>query len=114
MKRDPELIKKILEAYEAIEIPGADSWLDIQGYTDEAIYYHNQLLADEKLVEGKFSRTHDQSYTIIPYRLTNKGHDLLDIARKDSLWEKAKPFIEKGIIELADIAKTVALGKLLQ
>lgn len=91
MKRDMNLIKRIVEFIETLE-PGSsanDSSFTVhlgleKEYDRDTILCHIGLLEEEKFIIGKVERS-DFSATIKSidiFRLTWKGHDLLDSLRK--------------------------------
>lgn len=87
MKRDMELGRKIL-----IEIGAKESndWGPpplIEGYSQEVVSYHLHLLLQAGLIEAKnLPGTTDWAVKA----LTWAGHEFLEAAKNDSLWEKAK------------------------
>ena len=88
MKRDMDLIRKILlvtEAEPQRKIPY------IEGYTSEQIGHHVYLMMQAGLIEGADATTYQDLYNIaIPDQLTWQGHDFLDACRNESVWNKAK------------------------
>ena len=65
--------------------PGLDS------YPGEIQAYHAGLLIDAGLVEGRTVQgNHGQIIGAVITRLTWAGHDFLDAARNDTVWNKAK------------------------
>lgn len=95
MKRDMDLIRKILLAIEAH--PKPDNWgvpidLAIKGYSPEGISYHIKLLAQAGLVEAKDASTMGK-YQWRASSLTWAGHEFLEASRDDTLWEKAKKLV---------------------
>jgi len=103
MKRDPELIRKILFILEddnkAFYSFGYED-VPIEGYSPAEVYYHLQLMMDAGLVQiesfriGKFPSRHVVG-------LSWKGQDLLDYARDDALWSQA-----------VEIASTIGSGSM--
>jgi hypothetical protein len=91
MKRDMDLIRKMLLALESEE-PSEIAWKDVkEGYSEEQYAYHGNWLIDSGLVEGS-SVTDGQglpSGNILLY-LTWNGCDFLDSIRDASIWEKTK------------------------
>jgi hypothetical protein len=92
MKRDMELIRKILLSIEAtsqIKMP------EIEGYSDEQIGHHIYLLMQAGYVEGVESSSWDESIKkAIPTNLTWAGHDFLAACRNDTIWNQAKEVIK--------------------
>lgn len=112
MRRKPDLIEKILVSFEAIETPGAE-FLEIDGFSDKEIYLHTQLLADEKLLEAKFYRTQDDTYSVLPFSLTQAGYDLLDTLREPKAKQIAKKLMTEGAVFLSEIVKEIAKRNIL-
>src|SRR6476660_1465967 len=90
MKRDMDLIRKIMLAVEEHEHGFAPRQIVIEGYTKEQIGYHNYLIINAGLGDGpdlthlrSESPEHDLRY------LTFAGHEFLDAARDDTRWRKA-------------------------
>lgn len=95
MKRDMELVRKILLEMEKQESGYAPINIVIDGYTQEQIRYHAFIMMEGGLIEG-IKRT-DKSPQVIPRRLTWSGHEFLDNARNDTVWKKAMGIVqEKG------------------
>lgn len=94
MKRDMDLARKILFSIEASEVdPRAGIDLDISGYDKKAVFYHIMLLNEAGLIEADdFSvlGMGEAGYEWRANRLTWAGHEFLDAARSDTLWQKAK------------------------
>ena len=92
MKRDMDLIRKIL--LKIGEYNGDDALQDIQieGYTPEEIAYHVYLLENAGLIEGKvlfcIDSVKPSGYAI--FRLNWNGQEFLDACRNEGIWVKAK------------------------
>jgi len=97
LKRDLDLIRRILLN---IEAEGEDSsrragFANIadDGYDPEAIQYHMQLMHDaglivaDELVPGQWW----------PERITWAGHEFIDLARNDTLWQATKRDVESKV-----------------
>jgi len=101
MKRDLDLIRKILFKVEEKADPTPEFDLKIDDYPQEIINYHIVLMNEAGLLIGGAEELSDGSY-VIAYvsRLTWEGHEFLDSIRDISLWNKAKNLISekaKGI-----------------
>ena len=91
MKRDINLIKRLLESIEAKEV--GDAYYTI----DQEECYHLQLMNDAGLIEGSVFHDLDGSIFANIDRLTNRGHDMLEKSRDDKWWKKvAKVIADKG------------------
>lgn len=89
MKRDMDLVRKILLAIEESEDPFFSSSLQIDGYTDKEIGYHVRIMVDGGLVDAKDSSTF-QGEDFLIHGLTWQGHEFLDAARNDTVWNEVK------------------------
>ena len=96
MKRDPELIRKIL--FDVEECP-ADKYIDgfeFEGYDDWIIAVHVELLIEAGLLDGEVTRfVSGESPSINVSRLTWTGHDFIDAVRDDTIWKKVKENVLK-------------------
>jgi Hypothetical protein (DUF2513) len=90
MKRDMDLVRTLLQRIEAEEPlynPGEDA---------VAGKYHLRLLADAGLVEAKFMPgPNGEIKAVFDIRMTWQGHDFLDAARDETIWNKAKTHVLK-------------------
>ena len=99
MKRDMELIRKLLfffdekETLNMVEVPPID------GYDDLTIKYHLVLMYDAKLLrcEPVTSKTSDRVIYVLPFELTWDGHEFLDKIHSETAWQRVRDIIsEKG------------------
>jgi hypothetical protein len=86
MKRDMDLVRKILLAIEASERPLDSTLIRISGYAGDSITEHMRLLNEAGLIEGIASYSVEHRLKWIELRLTWGGHDFLDAARNETLW----------------------------
>lgn len=96
MKRDMELIRKIVLAVEESE-SGYAQPVVINGYTEEQIGYHNFLIADAGLAIGSnvtFKGASAPQWRLV--HLTSAGHDFADAARNKSIWDKATAAVKEN------------------
>ena len=99
MKRDMDLMRKILFAVEESEDENIE--LDCLDDDLDRVYRHVELMHDGGLVVASIIRSADGPVEKIRLcqlkRLTWKGHDFLDRARDESIWKKAKRIcVKKG------------------
>lgn len=101
MKRDPQLIRKLLLFFdekqdtEHIEVPPID------GYDELTIKYHLVLLHDAGYLtcEPFTSTTSDRVIYVLPFDLTWNGHEFLDQIRNEHVWDEVmKAVREKGFL----------------
>jgi len=91
MKRDMDLIRKILLDLENNPPEKLINRLYIVGYSREQINYHLYLMMQAGFIEGYDVTTHNSFGTEIrPQQLTWAGHDFLDACRDEGIWVKAK------------------------
>jgi hypothetical protein len=112
MKRDFELVRKILLEIEGLtepELIDKDSKF-IAGYEPEQVNYHLLLLLDANLISAINENPDDKHFFWKIERLTWEGHDFLDAARNTTIWEKAKAQLGQ---QLATLPITVLKAYLL-
>ncbi len=94
MKRDMDLIRKILLAIEAHPEPYSwDVLLDIPGYSEKEICYQVKLLEEAGLIEARIMKAMGGVFKCAVNSLTWAGHEFLEAARDNSRWNKAKKII---------------------
>jgi hypothetical protein len=98
MKRDMELIRKIVLALEGAPTGYAPDELDIEGYTPDEVGYHSYLIMDAGLAEGdRIDHMGSDSPEAKLLNLTWAGHEFADVARNESRWNEAMDIVqEKG------------------
>lgn len=114
MKRDFNLLREILLIVEASPAGEVITEMELEGAPDEGTAIeHIELLIEAGLVEGQV--TPPDLFAI--GRLTNAGHDFLESARNNSVWEKVMCKVkDKGgavTIEILSSLLTEAGKKLL-
>lgn len=82
MKRDVDLCRRILLDVEKRD-DGSGVYVDPISTHDGG--YHIAILKDARYLAGIVYPTHE-----CEVRLTNKGHDFLELARDDERWSEAK------------------------
>lgn len=88
MKRDLELVREILLAVENFDAPRGTIDLDLPGRDPELVSYHVKLMHEAGLLEG-MDLTTRAGFCWLPTSLTWTGHEFLDAARNDTVWNKA-------------------------
>lgn len=112
MKRDPELVRKLLVFFDEqtgarhVDVPAID------GYDEASIKYHLVLLYDAGLLncEPVKSSTSDRVIYVLPFELTWAGHEFLDKIRNQHIWDAVMATVrEKGLASASvDILKRLA------
>ena len=103
MKRDPDLIRKILEIAESnIEYSPYNQILKIEGYDTSTIGFHLSLLVEAGYLKASIAQATDGSYKCAyPERLTWDGYEFLDLARNNAVWEKSKKVLKEKSISVS-------------
>lgn len=89
MKRDIELIRKILIVLEEDEAPEFTGEFNLDGVDQEIIDYHLELIKDAGLIKGNFQYG-DNRLLFVSLKLTNEGHDFIFAAKNETVWAKFK------------------------
>jgi len=110
MKRDMDLVRKILLAVE--ELPPTivqPRTLSIPDASDPIVNEHVHLLDEAGLIEAIDASTRG-SAAWIPMRLTWEGHEFLESMRNESVWNKAKSELaSRGLGFSFDLMKAALL-----
>lgn len=94
MKRDMDLIREVLLKVEELPFDGGFHEITVEGRTDDEVTYHVMLLHEAGFIEAQDLTTMD-CICWKPKRLTYSGHEFLDAARSDTVWQKAKEWTKK-------------------
>lgn len=101
MKRDFDLIRKILLQLEERETIHEEIMLEPIGeHSIDSVVHHYAILKETGLIEAY------KIYYDIPFavNLTWRGHDFLDNARNQTVWDKTKTFVkDKGMSVSLDV-----------
>ena len=110
MKRDVDLVRKILLACADHEHGYAPRGLAIEGYSEEQIGYHVYLMMQAGLVEGD-DVTHSgcRSPQAVLTSVTWAGHDFLEASRDEGRWTKAKKAAGSTGGMVLDVLKSVLI-----
>ncbi|MEA2599183.1 MAG: hypothetical protein QOF89_175 [Acidobacteriota bacterium] len=112
MKRDLDLIRKIILTVEDLPTGNVPEEIEIDGYTEEQIGYHSYLIVDSGFAEGvDMGAFGDTSPNWQLIHLTSAGHDFAEASRNETSWNKAKSIVkEKAGGATLDILKEVLIG----
>jgi len=107
MRRDPDLIRKIVHAVEDLPQGTQTEELKLEGYSREQVGYHSYLIVDSGLAVGtNASYVSDTTPIWHILNLTSEGHDFADASRNDTTWNKAKSLVlQQGGAFTLDILK---------
>ena len=98
MKRDMDLLRKILLSIEEKYKPGDGSIRDltIEGYGLNTIAEHCYLLYQQGLITRYDpSWADDKIVLFFVGNLTSAGYDFLELIKNDEIWDKTKTEVEK-------------------
>ncbi len=105
MRRDMDLIRQVLLTAEA-----GPPYPKIDGFSPEAIRYHQMLAIDAGLIKGKYmsymENASDVPSSVVVQGVEWAGHDFLAAIRDDSSWNKLKKY-------LIDSGKAITLETLI-
>lgn len=107
MKRDLELCRQImLKVEEHYHPTNAMVYVELDGFTADEIGYNTSLLIQAGLVEewGAGGRSMNNQYECFASNLTWKGHEFLDNARNDNVWNKALAEIKAKLLKSVSFA----------
>jgi len=89
MKRDWELVRKILLKVSNEPESEVNGSLKVEGFSQEAVSYHINILSQADLLSiGPEPNFQFGQYSLEGGGLTWKGNDFLDSICDDSIWEK--------------------------
>lgn len=99
MKRDPELIRTILNIIEDNPACSNISNLKIEGHSHEEVMEHVELLIDANFIKGSIiSDTSGQPKEYLIQRMTWDGQEFLANAKNDTIWNSVCSLAkEKGL-----------------
>jgi|SRR5690606_6844585 len=103
MKRDMELIRKILLFLEEDDKPFKWKHVVIEGYDSRIISHHLKILNEANLIEAKPIVATKDRENWMARSLTWEGHEFLDSIKNDTVWKKIKDGIKSKGYELGNI-----------
>lgn len=109
MKRDMELVRKILFELEKQVIP--NTRFTIEGYNPSLVGYHCDIMHKAGLIKRFHANGPSNNLYMMVFAdgLTWEGHDLLDKIRDDGTWKKTvKTIKEKGLDTSIKTIETIA------
>ena len=95
MKRDMELVRQILLAFEAVPADEAPEVNSIDGYSDTDVAYHLYILVEAGLLRGDVVTDQEYPPVVQVFGLSWGGHEFIASARPPEVWEKGKKMIAK-------------------
>ena len=110
MKRDMELVRKILLETEAASHSPIE-WivLNIEGYDPACISYHVKIMKEAGLIDAE-NLTTLSHFEWQPKSLTWEGHEFLDAVRNETVWAKTQEVVKsKGGSVSFEVLKELAI-----
>jgi hypothetical protein len=115
MKRDLELVRELLikieqnESGKPIQLTAEDG----ASYTHEKVQYQLKLMWQAGLIDAKDISSFDGPDILI-LGMTWQGHDFLDVARDNNIWEAASDSAEQKGTELRSLPFEIAKELLIE
>lgn len=98
MKRDMDLVRKILLAMESEDRNDRAGQLEIEGYDEPTIGFHVFIMDQAGLVRSSdVSHMESPCKEHSPIDITWDGYEFLDLSRDDRVWTEAKNRIGKNV-----------------
>lgn len=107
MKRDIDLIRKIMIETENSNSLSRSFNLSIEGYSEQQLYYHVKLLYQAGYLEAEHTscRAFEEWK---PVSLTWEGHEFPDAARDNTIWNKTKAKVGEKLPSITfDVLKSM-------
>jgi len=105
MKRNFDLIRRIMVHVEKVPPNHFVDEVSLQYLSDEygqeIVLQHVKLLMEENFLKGKIHQNHNDVIDKIRItEITWKGHDFIEAAQDDSIWNKAKETVLKPTVSI--------------
>lgn len=107
MKRDMDLVRKILFAIEEYSLQDPIRNFTIEGYDDATVHYHLGLMNEAGLIHV-IDLSDLATAMYFPTQLTWSGHEFLEAVRAESRWSDVKQEMGKAGGFVFDVAKALA------
>ena len=95
MKRDMDLIRKLLLEVETSPGPALRKTPKFEGFSEDVIAEHVRLAFEAGLLEGAHLKLLSGPPQFANIALTWNGHEFLDATRSPEIWEKTKAVAAK-------------------
>lgn len=122
MKRNMDLIRQLAMKIESANTHLMTREMEVENFSSSELYYHCVLMNEAGLVEAHIADTGDEESEAIIYRLTWKGHDFLDAARDEKLWNQITKAIKgrvtsvtfEGLVDLLKASAMIAVTRAIE
>ena len=111
MKRDMELVRKILLATEAHDNPNVTFRIEnvLTEEAEDQLMYHAKILVEAGMLNARVSSSAGSLYVTIN-GLTWQGHEFLDAIRDETVWNQTKEVVKgKGGSLPFEVIKALAV-----
>ena len=97
MKRDMELVRKVLLEVEELSISPIDWLIDfrVEGYEEDLVNYHVWLLWQAGFLEAMEDNTMGDDFRCFPSALRWEGVEFLESIRDPKIWRQTKAGVRK-------------------
>lgn len=113
MKREMDLVRAILLKSEESENTKGFVDLELDGFDNAQISYHVVIMEDAGLIKA-MNLTTTQGVKWRPVSLTWAGHEFLDLAKNENIWNKAKKIVLSKTGSLTIEAMKISLSLLIK
>jgi hypothetical protein len=111
MKRDMNLVRKILLFTEARPSINEGAFLKFDGHTEDQIWYHANMLVEAGYLDRDRVIESFDGIQVTGDAITFAGHDFLDTVRNDAVWRKTMDKVGSAVGSASlDIIKAIAEG----
>jgi hypothetical protein len=93
MKRDMDLLREILIEVEKLSVNHHWTARPLLGFTLPEVIYHIERAKEGGLLEARTSLAAGHAVVL---NLTNEGHNFVEAARSETVWETAKEMATKA------------------
>jgi Hypothetical protein (DUF2513) len=93
VKRDLDLVRKILMLLDEKKSPDVIMEMEVEGYSKLEVMYHLVLMDEKGFLHCErqcSSTTPNRVIRIHPFSLSWEGHEFLEASRNDGFWSQAK------------------------
>lgn len=101
MKRDFDLIRKILLYVEKNQKDYTKVIDNLEDYDNQTLMFHCELLIDSGLLKGKVLRVNTGEGHCVSNGLTWEGYDYLAKIKDDTVWKNVKKTIKEQGVEFS-------------
>nr|WP_321457421.1 DUF2513 domain-containing protein [uncultured Cohaesibacter sp.] len=109
MQRNFEIIREILEDLDA-RPANSKSPIKLDSYKPEDVEYNVKLLYEEGFVKGSVYSVFSSPFEVSNPELSWNGHDLLNLLRNETLWNRLKKLFSSNEMATLPLAALLNAG----